>query len=431
MKKAVILVVLVIAIFLTSVLTAFFGVNGLPVSGHGSGTGEVQLTFMNSWGGYDTKAGVIDSLLLKFQKENKGVTVVNKTLSGDDFLPAIKEEFATGNQPDIFGLWPGSDITSLINAGKVADLTSVVDADPVFKNSFDPTMWSKVRHGGRIYGLPVEITFQGLFVNKDLFDKYKVQVPTDYDSLVKAIKIFRAHGIIPISFNCKPEGSYIYQNIAMSLGGKDIETPIKNGKVNDCYIKAMYIMRNLYSMGAFPENSECFSMDSNARDDLFLNKKAAMIVQGSWFIDKCSSDSVMFTYFPKMNANAGDRLVYGLGCGTFYISKRAWDDSAKREKAIKLIKYLSSRGASMELAQRADMLTNIEINDDKIDYKKLTQTGLNLIRDADTLVGPPDTYFTRSVWENVIVKNFPDMLTGDISPEDLWKKAIAAGIEVK
>jgi raffinose/stachyose/melibiose transport system substrate-binding protein len=430
-KRASTLVLFVIVIFFVVVFVAFYGVKNSLRSGHIPTKQTTTLTFMNSWGGYDSKAAVIDDILNNFQDKNPGVTVVNQTLSGDDFLPAIKEKFSTGEQPDVFGLWPGSDIRSLIAAGKVADLTQVINSDPVWKKSFTGGMWKNVIQNGKIYGLPVEITFEGLFINKKLFSEYHVPVPKDYNGLIKAIKIFKANNITPIAFNCKPEGSYLYQNIAMSLGGKAVEKPFAGGKINKCYIDAMYIMRNLYAMGAFPSNDRCFTMESNERDDLFTKKKAAMIVQGSWFIEKCTDTDFALVAFPRMSAKSQNNVVYELGCGTFYISEKAWKDPAKRKQAIKLLKYITSKDSCTMLAKKTDMVSNVDLSGEHIKYGSLTQVGLSLIKNAKNRVGAPDSYFTRSVWESVIIKNFPDMLHGNISPEQLWQEAVAKGAEEK
>jgi Bacterial extracellular solute-binding protein. len=284
---------------------------------------------------------------------------------------------------------------------------------------------------GKIYGLPVEITFEGLFINKDLFDRYNVKVPENYEDLKKAIVTFKNNNIIPIAYNCKPEGSYLYQNIVMSLDGKNVENPFINGKIRDSYIKAMYIMRELRELGAFPNDNECFTMESNARDDLFLQKKAAMIVQGSWFVDKCKTDTVELVPFPRMTENSPNAAVYCLGCGTFYISQKAWNDPVKKEAAIKLLRFLTSKEACEKLAVQSDMISCVKLDESKIKYNKLTKSGIKMVNDASVLVGAPDSYITRSVWESVIIRNFPDMLCNKISPEELWNMAIEAGAEEK
>lgn len=431
MKKAAALAALALIAFFAVVFSTFYGVKGTKITPNSDSESKITLTFMNSWGGYDTKASTVEQLFDEFQKKEKNIEVVNHTLSGDDFLPTIKDKFATGRQPDVFGLWPGSDIRTLIKAGKVADLTELVTSDPNWYNSFEKSMWSQVMQDGKIYGLPVEITFEGLFINKDLFDRYNVKVPQNYEDLKKAVITFKKNNIIPIAYNSKPEGSYLYQNIVMSLDGKNVENPFVNGRIRYSYIKSMYIMRELHELGAFPNDDECFTMESNARDDLFVQKKAAMIVQGSWFINKCRPETVELVPFPRMSDSSPNAAVYCLGCGTFYISQKAWNDPEKKEAAIKLLRFLTSKSTCEKLAVQTDMVSCVKIDENKIKYNKLTKSGLKMVKDASVLVGAPDSYIKRSVWEEVIISYFPDMLCNKLSPEELWDMAIKVGAEEK
>ncbi len=391
--------------------------------------GEVELVFLNSWGGLDGRADALQKLLDDFMEKNPGIKVKNESVYGDDFLPSIKTRFALGEEPDVFGLWPGSDIRSLIAAGKVADLTGLLEEDPTYKASFDPKMWHHVTAEGRIYGLPVEIIFEALFINSPMFDLYDIPPPETYDQLVTAVKVFRANNIIPIAYNSEPEGSYLYQNLVMMLGGKDgVEQPFSNRRVKDCYIEAMYRMRELYELGAFPK--DYFTLTSEERDRLFLNKKAAMIVQGSWFISNFPKDkAVDLVAFPKAEPAEGTgNIVYGMGCGIFYASKTAMENPEKTEAVIKLLKFLASKPSAAYLADTTGMISNIDItayrvgySEDRVTYNPLTQKGLALVFYSKGLVGPPDSFIERSVWESVIIKRFPYMLERKISPEELWQ----------
>lgn len=399
--------------------------NDLPTEEHPPEE-KITLKFINSWGGSDPKAETLQQLFDNFMKENENIEIINESLFGDDFLIKLKTDFAWGNDPDVFGLWPGSDIKVLVASGKVADLTEVLEADPQWKNSFDYKMWYHTTFDGRIYGLPVELIFEGLFVNTELFSKFNVKVPDNYTELKQAVITFRENNVIPIAFNCKAEGTYLYQNIAMMIGGKEaIENPIKNGKIDPCYIEAMEIMRELYELGAFPEN--LFTMTSVERNELFINKKAAMIAQGSWFVSALGDEDCFdFIHFPAMTTESKNesRMIFGLGCGTFYMSKKAWNDPEKREASLKLMKYLTSRQAATLLAEQTGMLSNVFIYDYKINYNKLARKGINLTYSSSELIGPPDSYLPRNVWENVIVKDFPYVLEGKMTPEEIWEKAL-------
>lgn len=418
---------------------------------------KVELVFMNSWGGLDGRAQLMQDLLDEFMAQNPGVTVKNGSVFGDDFLPSIKTRFALGDDPDVFGLWPGSDIRSLIEAGKVAELTALIDAAPddngqysvygscplgssnkadsyvptqtslAFKHSFNKEMWQYVTFDNRVYGLPVEIIFEALFVNTDIFEQYELEVPTTYEQLLKAVRVLRGKGVIPIAYNSEAEGSYLYQNLVMMTGGKQgVENPIQNGRVSDCYIQAMYLMRELYQNGAFPE--DYYTLTSSERNNLFTQKKAAMLVQGSWFIpDVVSDPSVDIIPFPTVSdTQTASDMVYGMGCGIFYASNKAMRDPNKTAAVQKLLRFLASEQTAAQLAEQTGMISNVDIEKYDITYNRLTQKGLSLVNTANALVGPADSFIDRTVWEDYIIKQFPHMLQGRVSPEQLWTDAIKA-----
>ena len=87
---------------------------------------DIEIRFLSSWGGTDTKAQQVQRLLEEFENNNPGVKIVNESMSGAEFLFKLKTNFAQGNDPDVFGLWPGSDIKMLIKQGKVADITDLL-----------------------------------------------------------------------------------------------------------------------------------------------------------------------------------------------------------------------------------------------------------------------------------------------------------------
>lgn len=389
----------------------------------------VMLTFISSWGGNDPNATAMQQILDKFCAENPNIKVSNQSVFGDDFLPYLKTAFVSGNDPDVFGLWPGSDIDSMISAYKVADITGLLDADPTFKDSFGTKMWQYVTYNNKIYGLPVEIIFEGLYVNKDLFDKYGVGIPKTFAELTQAVKVFNSNGITAIAYNDTAEGTYIYQNIAASIGGKSaIENPFSNGNINNCYIEAMKDMQTLYNLHAFP--SDYLTIDSNERNDMFKDKKAAMIVQGSWYAGEVASDpNVEFVRFPNCGVSSEDssRIIYGLGNGVFHISEKAWANSSRNQAAVKLLKFIASKQSALLLSTQTGMLSNVDIGN-SISYDRLTLQGLALINDSKKeLIGPPDSYITRPAWGNVIVNDFPLVLTGAESPEKIWSDAINDG----
>lgn len=391
---------------------------------------KVTLRFISSWGGVDSKAETLQEQLDQFMLVNKNIEVINESLFGEDFLPKIKTDFASGNDPDVFGLWPGSDIRALVQAGRVADLTGLMDENPVWKGNFKASMLEYTTYDGKIYGLPVETIYEALFINLDLFKKYIIRVPENYEELKKAVVAFREVGVTPLAYNSFAEGTYLYQNMVAMLAGKEIAENPDHLEFGKYYRQALEYMLELYRLKAFPD--EAFTMTNQERNNLFQDKKAAMIVQGSWFIGNFDRDdeSVDILYFPTFaNGNAPPKsMIYGLGNGCFHISSAAYSDSAKKQAAVKLLKFLTAKETAAVFVQNTGMLSSVDIREFRVDYSKLARNGQILLNNARQFIAPPDSFVDRTTWEEVIADGMPYVLEGEWDIDTLWDKAVRAGL---
>jgi raffinose/stachyose/melibiose transport system substrate-binding protein len=383
------------------------------------------ITLMTSWGGVDSKARPLAEMIAKFENENPTIKILNKSIFGDDYLPFLKKRFASGSEPDVFGLWPGSDIKYLIKADKVADITDTMNQDRTWMDSFKQSGFNLTTYNNRIYGVPFELVFEGLFINRDLFQKFGVKEPTNYVELKDAITIFKQNGIIPIAYNSTAEGSYIYQNMIASLGGSQgVEEYIVNNKINKYYIDAMKYMKELYDMKAFPKDT--FTLSSNERNNLFISKQAAMIVQGSWFIPYFSQydKSVAMIPFPSMG-EGNSKLPTGLGGGTFYISKAAWNTPDGVDITIKFLKFITSEESAVFFYENTGLISNLNIVL-KSPYSSLAEQSIGVYESTQkndkSLI--PDHIIDRSTWEDIVVKQFPFFLEGKSTPEEIWDQAV-------
>jgi len=381
----------------------------IPINSFESGRDTIELRFLSSWGGTDTKAVQLQLQLEKFEKENPGVKIINESMSGTEFLFKLKTNFAQGNDPDVFGLWPGSDIKILIKQGKVADLTGLLDSNKEWTANFGEDAWGYDQFDGRI------------------FAKYGVKVPETYEELKDAVGVFKDRGIIPIAYNSTPEGTFLYQNIVMKLGGKeDTENPYKSGKINQCYIDGMKYVKELYELGAFPKDA--FTIDDKTRDNLFIEKKAAMIAQGSWFIGlgslNAEDETVDVIPFPAFNEGKSypSSIIYGLGNGNFHMSTKAFDSYEKREMSIKLLKFLTSVETAKLFSHETGFISNIRIPEEDMQTSRLMRKGKELIADSLELVGPTDSFIDRNLWEQILVTSFPQVLEGRKTPEEVFEE---------
>lgn len=396
-------------------------------------TEKDTLHFTSSWAGYDTNAGPLKDVLTTYINENSAIDLVDESMAGEDFLFTLKTDFATGNDPDVFGLWPGSDFDLLVEQGRVADLTQVLRDDPDWYQQFREESWKYVTVDDKIYGLPFEIIYEGLFINIDIFNAHHVKIPTTYEELLSAVEAFKEAGIIPIAFNTTPEGSFIYQNMVMKLGGREaVESPFDDqGKLNQSFIDGLVYLKELYDMGAFPR--EAFYMDDKDRNDLFMDKKAAMIVQGSWFIGEQGVDptdtSIKVVPFPSMPGSrvAYDAMIYGCGNGIFHMSQKAWEDPVTREYSLKLLRTLTSETSALRFQSSGGFISNIDLPEETQEQTYLYTEGEALINGASQLIGPTDSFIDRVIWEDIIVDQFEALLRGQVSAEAIGREAERVG----
>lgn len=422
MKK---LVIIFIIIFMASPLNGcFISKDGESISLQDTDN-KVTLRFINSWGGIDSNAEALQEIIDNFMEKYPHITVVNDSVAGSGFLETLKTDFITDNAPDVFGIWPGSDISALIEADKVADLTQLINGDIEWKSLFGEDAWEYCTYDGSIYGLPVEIIYEAIFVNTQILHKYDLEIPQSYEQLCNVAKVLNTKGITTIAYNYTAEGTYFYQNLVVS------ESRHSNiGKFNHPYKESLYKMLELYNIGAFPQRA--YRLSDAQRNDLFLNGEAAMIVQGSWFTrdiyNNGMADYVEIIPMPTDNdtfANGNYNLVYGLGCGTFYMSESANEDEKRKEASILLLKELTSPEASEILCTQSGFISNIDMSSIEKGRSDIYRKGESLVDNAYKLVPPPDLIIDRDIWQEYIVDELPNIYVyGEEYIESLWQRMI-------
>ncbi|OJU09034.1 MAG: hypothetical protein BGN88_11045 [Clostridiales bacterium 43-6] len=399
---------------------------------------KITIRFSSSWAGTDVKVDTLNQILASFMKENPDINIINESLSGGDYLFKLKTDFVSGNEPDVFAIRPGKNISVLIASNKIVDLTPTLREDPEWVSSFDKSVWNYVTQNDKIYGIPLEIFYQCMYVNTDLFRKYNVKIPETYTELKSAIETFKSNGVVPIAYGARSESNLIFQNIIASLGGKsEVETPYKNNEINSCYADAVTYFKELYDLGAFPQN--IFYLDQRDCDKLFLDKNAAMLVGKSDFIGEINkritqmiqSDGYVSTdfekniemvTFPAIESGKGDptSIIYGLGAGTFYVSNNAFGNSEKRDAVIRLLKFITSEKTVNTFIDQTMMRCSIKFFNNNHYYSGLMLRGWNLVDSTKELILPPESFFDKSVWEEMIVSRLPYILEGKLDSKSFW-----------
>lgn len=315
--------------------------------GKAAAGGPVSLRTVTMFGGTDPFVPVWDAMRNEFMKANPTVKIVDESGKADDaWKQRLLTDFAVGNDPDVTFFFGGKDQDVLIKAGKVVSVEEIRASYPNFaKNVSDGAFANLKATDGKIYGVPVVGFFEGLYVNRALLASAGVEPPKDWASFEKAVVACRAKGIVPVAVALGHVPNYLIEHFILAAGGIKDHRNSFDSAVPDSWVEGLSYFKKLSDMGAFPVDAGTLREQQAA--DLFTSGKAAMYADGSWYARNVESLPNMADYdfvaFPQTakGAAGGAGMVAGFSSGWF-VSRKAYDDPAKRDAVVALVSYLTS-----------------------------------------------------------------------------------------
>lgn len=375
------------------------------------GAAAITLKTMSSFAGTDAAAQTYVELLKEWE-ETTGNKIEDYSVSSDEAWKAsVIYDFAAGNEPDIlFYFAKTADSAPLLS--RVVPIETINEAYPEMQF---PQNEFIAENDGVVYAIPVRAWWEGLFVNTDLFEKYDLALPTTWENLVIAIKKFNQVGIVPISVSFSDIPHYMIEFAILASGTPEEHQarPQKGEQVPDSWITGMEMLNTLFRMGAFPK--DCNATTESITSQMFLDKRAAMQVDGSWFANGISEenwDTTIVMPFPIYEKTADPNAIFVGTTSGFYLTKKAWNDPEKREAAVHLLKFLTDgeNAAKLggftfsgELARSAAAILNMKVSN-------------TVIQDSMRPDVRSDLWFAK----------IPGVVDGTVDPEKMWEAIIAA-----
>lgn len=303
-----------------------------------TGKDNVTLNTVSMFGGTDPNAKVYQEINQQLMNDNPNITIEdNSQASDEEWKAKVATDFASGNEPDVIQFFTDATANSIIATDKLMSLENIKKEYPDYaKDTLDVALEAVTNTDGIQRAVPTTGYWEGPFCNKDLFEEYNVEIPTDWDSLVKAIEIFKENGIIPIACSLNNVPHYWVEFLMLYASGEDSYTSIPEKAPKD-WVKGLELFKELREMGAFPEDTD--TVDDAYVGQLFNDKKAAMQLDGNWRIGGITDqENVVVVAFPGVeNQKATDGAIVGGISSGFYITKKAWEDTDKRELAVKFV----------------------------------------------------------------------------------------------
>ena len=397
-----------------------------------SGKDKVILNTVSMFGGTDPNAKVYQEINQEIMNDNPNITIEdNSQASDEEWKAKVATDFASGNEPDVIQFFTDATANSIIATDKLMTLEDIQKEYPDYaKDTLDAALGAVTNTDGVKRAVPTTGYWEGLFCNKDLFEQYNVEIPTDWNSLVKAIEIFKENGIIPIACSLNNVPHYWVEFLMLYSAGEDLYTSVPE-KAPEEWIKGLEVFKTLRDMGAFPEDTD--TVDDAYVGQLFNDKKAAMQLDGNWRIGGITDqENVVVVQFPGVeNQKATDGAIVGGISSGFYISKKAWEDPAKRDAAVKFVEAHTSKDGVTKYWVAGGAVGQAAVAVEPVnDMTALAVSALEYSTSAKSISSPTDSRIDPEAYKYIIA-NIVKISTGSANAEDVLNEALKLNFERK
>ncbi|MBC5627839.1 extracellular solute-binding protein [Clostridium sp. NSJ-6] len=432
--------VLAAIIAATMVATVFTGCGSSSTGDSGTGTGtetgndtkveKVTLNTVSMFGGTDPNAEVYQEINKEFMAANENITIEDNSQSSDEEWKAkVATDFASGNEPDVIQFFTDATANAIVATDKLMAVEDIKKEYPDYAKDTLPAALDAVTNTDGIQrAIPTTGYWEGLFCNKDLFDQYNIELPTDWASLETAIKTFKENGIIPFAVSLNNVPHYFVEYLMLYSAGEESYTSVPEIAPAE-WTKGLETFKTLRDMGAFPEDTD--TVDEAYVIELFNNKQAAMILDGSWrtggVTDQENTVVISFPGVENQKAQEG-AMVGGISSG-FYITKKAWEDPAKREAAVKFVEAHTGKEGVTKYWIAGGSVGQAAVAVEPVDgMSALAVNALEYSSSAKSISAPTDSRIDPEAYKYIIA-NVVKISTGAVSAEDVLNEALKLSAE--
>lgn len=288
------------------------------------------------------------NIVQAFNKANEGKYKVEfEAADTETHSKNMKLKAEDGTLPQIFWI-EGSEASEYSEAGVLMDLTEFLDENTEIKKALGG-MEAAFKDDNGQFGLPYQCNVQGIFYNKELFDKAEVSYPTDdttYDEFVEMIKALKTSGVTPLAIGSKNSGFAMWEfneflarygwedNIENILSGSD---KFNNAELLACFEK----LKGLKDAGAFPDNMA--TIEYFDAKQLFDGGSAAMFGTGQWDcaeFDENIGDKIGFWWGPKFtDTQAEQNIAMKVPSAPIGVSAAVADNDNLKEGVYKFLSF--------------------------------------------------------------------------------------------
>jgi raffinose/stachyose/melibiose transport system substrate-binding protein len=419
-------------ILLLICLSLLLVVVGCSDSSKEAGSDSVELKFLHKWPQPEFSP-YFEEIVKEFEDQNPDIKIKVEAVADEPMKDKLRVVMGGGDVPDIAFSWSGEFARMFVNSGAALDLTSYLDSDVEWKDSFIQASLKPFESDGKNYGIPLRFNGKFFVYNKDIFDKYKLSEPATWDEFLIVLETLKDGGEVPIMLgNASPWASIHYLT---GLNQKMVETEVlkkdynpSSGEFTDPgYIKALEYLKELADKQYFVKNVNSSSHDM-ASQQFLVGNGAIMYFELEEFpmVEESMQGNWGFFKMPDIENGKGSQdYITGAPDGFIVSSK-----TKHPEEAIKFLKFLTSKENAEKMSEQLGWPSPIDGATNSSTALEEVANGVETIKGAEGMAEWLDTDVHAKV-ADVYLTNIQLLLDGTKSPKEIMKEVQAVAKEVQ
>lgn len=366
--------------------------------------------------------------------DKTGCAVNDSSATADEaFKARVISDFETGAEPDVLFYFNGNDSNPFVEAGKVVSIDEIRSVYPDYADNMKDSMLEATASpaDGVSYSIPFYGYWEGMFVNKEVCEAAGVEIPganTTWAEFLETCQKIKDAGYTPIAVSLAKEPHYWFEFAIYNHTSPTTHTAVPktvDDEVAKAWIAGLTDIKELFDKGFLSDNTN--TAEASEVFQGFIDGKSAFYVDGSW---KCGGietstdnvDNFTVTYVPGANKRKTTDIIGGLSSG-WYISKKAWEDEAKRAAAVDFITDITSdESVSLFAGVAATGLKN-GVTIDESTLNQVQIDSLAMTAGATGTTGAAQDLMSQDQ-RAPIFDHMPEIVTGAVTIEDAIQQVI-------
>lgn len=391
---------------------------------------SVTLNVVTSYGGDDGNRSNFEAAVAEYEAKTGNKVNDGSATSNEEWKARVLTDFETGSEPDVLFFFTNADAEPFVSAGKVVSIDEIRAEYPDYATNMKDYMLA-VASDGKNYAVPSYGYWENMFVNKSVLDACGIEVPgPDYtwDQFLTDCQTILDNGYTPIACSLVEVPHYWFEFVVMNNGtlANHLDVPASMDDAAAAkWVAGLNDLKDLYERGFFPKNT--LTATDAETVAMFGEGEAAFLIDGSWKVGyfvgnhEDTLEDYVVSYVPGKGDRKASEAIGGISMG-YFITRKAWEDPAKREAAVEFVSYLTSD----------EVLSTFVTTEVTALVNGAKPEGLNILQQSAADANAAITGIAGAVQDTItseakgdLFGNIQNVVTGKMTAEEAVASAIA------